>query len=238
MAEFTRSRLEKKKDEEVTRKTVFLGIITVIVFIALVVFGLPFLVKLSVFLGDMKKNTGDVKEKVLPPMSPRIVLPFESTNSDKIAVAGFAEKNITVELLKNDVSIGKVMTNDNGEFKFSDIQLDGGDNVFSALAISDKEGSSDPSKDTKITFDNTPPEITMTNPSEDKLKVDSADFDITGKTEKNARVTVNGQVAMVDDSGLFKLKYQLNAGDNTINIVVRDLAGNETKKTIVITYDI
>ena len=238
MAEFTRSRLEKKKDEEITRKTVFLGIVTVVVFLLLVVFGLPFLIKLSVFLGDMKKNTGEVKEKVLPPMAPRIVLPFESTNSDKVAVSGFAEKNVTVELLKNDVSIGKVMTNDNGEFQFSDIQLDSGENTFSAVAVSDKAGSSDPSKDTKVIFDNVPPDLIMTNPSEDKLNVDSADYDIVGKTEKNARVTINGRVAMVDDNGQFKLKYQLNAGKNPIEIVVRDLAGNEFKKSIEITYDI
>ena len=42
MAEFTRSRLEKKKDEEITRKTVFLGIVTVVVFVALIVLGVSY----------------------------------------------------------------------------------------------------------------------------------------------------------------------------------------------------
>lgn len=238
MAEFTRSRLEKKKDEDITRKTVFLGIITVIIFLALMVFGLPSLIKLSIFLGDIKKNNNNVGEKILPPIAPRIVLPFESTNSSNVAVSGFAEKNVTIELLKNDVSIGKVMTNDNGEFKFSDIQLDSGDNTFSAIAISDKAGSSEPSKDTKVAFDNASPELTMTNPAEEKMKVDVADFDIIGKTEKTARVTINGRIAIMDDNGQFKIKYQLSAGKNTIEVIVRDLAGNETKKTIEITYDI
>jgi hypothetical protein len=238
MAEFTRSRLEKKKDEDITRKTVFLGIVTVIVFIVLVIFGLPFLINLSVFLGNIKKNTTEVKEKVLPPMAPRIILPFESTNSSEVKVSGFAEKNVTVELLKNDVSIGKVITNDNGEFQFDDIKLDNGDNIFFAIAISDQAGSSEPSKDTKVAFDDVSPQLTMTNPSEEALKVDVADFDITGNTEKAARVTINGRIAMVDDNGQFKLKYQLSAGKNAIEIVVRDLAGNETKKSIEITYDI
>lgn len=238
MAEFTRSRLEKKKDEDITKKTIFLGVVTVIVFILLIIFGLPFLINLSVFLGNIKKNTTEVQEKILPPMAPRIVLPFESTNSSSVKVSGFAEKNVTVELLKNDVSIGKVLTNDSGEFQFDEIQLDNGENIFMAIAISDQAGSSEPSKDTKVIYDNISPEITMTNPSEESLKVDVADFDIIGNTEKDARVTINGRIAMVDDNGQFKLKYQLNAGKNGIEIVVRDLAGNEKKKSIEITYDI
>lgn len=238
MAEFTRSRLEKKKDEDITKKTIFLGVVTVIVFILLIIFGLPFLINLSVFLGNIKKNTNEVQEKILPPMAPRIVLPFESTNSSSVKVSGFAEKNVTVELLKNDVSIGKVLTNDSGEFQFDEIQLDNGENIFMAIAISDQAGSSEPSKDTKVIYDNISPEITMTNPSEESLKVDVADFDIIGNTEKDARVTINGRIAMVDDNGQFKLKYQLNAGKNGIEIVVRDLAGNEKKKSIEITYDI
>lgn len=238
MVEFKRSRLEKKKDEDITKKTIFLGVVTVIVFILLIIFGLPFLINLSVFLGNIKKNTNEVQEKILPPMAPRIVLPFESTNSSNVNVSGFAEKNVTVELLKNDVSIGKVLTNDSGEFQFDEIQLDNGENIFMAIAISDQAGSSEPSKDTKVTYDDVSPEITMTNPSEESLKVDVADFDIIGNTEKDARVTINGRIAMVDDNGQFKLKYQLNAGKNGIEIVVRDLAGNEKKKSIEITYDI
>ncbi|MBP9817996.1 hypothetical protein KBC75_04605 [Candidatus Shapirobacteria bacterium] len=238
MAEFTRSRIERKNEEEITKKTVFMGVATVLVIGLLLVFGLPLLVRLSIFLGDLKKNNQTTTQKVLPPMTPRIVLPFEATNSATILVSGFGEKGTTVELLKNDVSVGKAEVTENGEFNFSDIILDGGENLFSAISISDKSGSSEPSKPLAINFDDQAPVLTMINPSEDKLTVDYADFDVIGQTEKEARVTINGRIAMVDDAGKFKFKYQLTSGDNSLELVVRDLAGNEIRKTVMIKYDI
>lgn len=237
MTEFKRSRLEKKEEDEITKKTVFLGLLTILVFGLMLVFGLPFLIKFSILLGETKKNV-EVKENVLPPLPPRLVIPFEATNSGQISIKGYAEKGIMVELLKNDVSVGKMATNEAGEFVFNDISLDQGESVFSAIAESDKGGSSEPSKAVGILFDNQAPELTMINPSEDSLKVDSTDFDVIGKSEKGVSVTVNGQVAMVDDEGKFKIKLQLGVGKNDTEIIVRDAAGNETRKKITITYDI
>lgn len=239
MAEFRRSRLEKKTDEEITRKTVFMGLLTIVVFVVMVFVGLPLLIKLTVMIGNNKsKNDSQLAVKVLPPMSPRLIMPFEATNSSQITVNGLAERNVMVELLKNDVSVGKVQANDVGEFSFSNIQLDQGDNQFTAISVSDKGGSSEPSKESVIAYDNVPPTLTMLVPSEDSSSVSVADLDVSGQSDKGVSVTVNGQVAMVDDSGKFKIKLQLNVGKNDVNIVVSDLAGNITKKTISITYDI
>ena len=77
----------------------------------------------------------------------------------------------------------------------------------------------------------------MINPAEEASKVDAAEFNVVGKSEKGVSVTVNNRLAMVDDSGQFKIRFQLNAGKNDIEIIVSDLAGNETRKKIVITYD-
>jgi len=239
MAEFKRSRLERKSDDQITKKTISLGIFTILLFILVIFFGLPFLIKFSVFLGESKsKREGTVKDVVLPPLAPRLVVPFEATNSAKIDISGLAESGVTVELLKNDVSMGKAEVSSNGDFTFSGIDLNDGDNGFSAIALSDKSGNSDKSKTINVAFDNQAPELTMTNPTEDSITVDYADFDVVGKSEKGVSALVNGRVAMVDDEGKFKLKIQLNAGDNNIEIIVKDLAGNETKKTIKIKYDI
>ena len=78
----------------------------------------------------------------------------------------------------------------------------------------------------------------MVNPSEVYLIVDYADFDVVGISEKGVSAWVNNHVAVVDDEGRFKYKLQLAAGDNAIEVRVKDLAGNETKKEIKIKYDI
>lgn len=239
MAEFRRSRLERKSDDQITKKTIFLGIFTVLIFILVIFFGLPFLIKFSVFLGETKsRREGNVKEVVLPPLAPRLIVPFEATNSAKIDISGLAEAGVNIELLKNDVSIGKAEVSSNGDFIFSGVELDNGDNGFSAIALSEKSGNSEKSKIINVIFDNQIPDLTMINPSEENITVDYADFDVVGKSEKGVSVLINNRVAMVDDEGKFKLKLQLNAGNNDVEIVVKDLAGNETKKKIVIKYDI
>jgi len=238
MAEFKRSRLNRKTDEQITKKTILLGVATAVLFFVVVFAGLPLLVKFSIFLGETRSRKEVIVEKVLPPLPPRVVMPFEATNSAKINISGLAEAKVQIELLKNDASLSKIETNENGEFIFENIELNEGDNEFNLVAVSVKGGTSELSKTIKVVFDNKVPELTMTNPVEDSLKVDNPDFDVAGKSEKGVSVTVSGHVAMVDDTGQFKSKIQLNSGDNEIEIIVRDLAGNETRKKIKITYNI
>jgi bacillopeptidase F len=239
MAEFKRSRLKTKEQQEITKKTIFLGVVTLFIFISLLVFGLPLLIKLSIVLGEARvQKAKQTQEKVIPPPQPRLILPFEATNSAQINISGLSEKGISIELLKNDVSFNKAQANENGEFEFDNVDLDKGSNQFTAVAISQDGVSSEPSKSIDIVLDTEPPAITMINPSEDKLSVDYADFDVAGKTDVGASVMVNGRVAMVDDQGKFKIKLQLSAGKNNMEIVASDLAGNQTKKTIEIDYDI
>jgi len=238
MAEFRRSRLSRKTDEQVTKKTVFMGLLTILLFIVVIVFGLPFLVSFSLFLGTIKKDKDVIKEKVLPPVAPRIIIPYEATNSSKISIVGTAEAGVKVELLKNDMSVGKQDTTTSGEYIFDNVTLEDGENVFTALAVSEGHGTSEISSPVKILYDNKAPALVMTNPSEESISVDTIDYDIVGESEKGVSVTVNGHVAMVDNDGKFKLKIQLNSGNNDIEVIVKDLAGNETKRAIKIKSDI
>ena len=237
MAEFKRSRLARRNDETVTKKTVFMGFLTILSIILVILFGLPLLVKFSVFLGNTKKVDSSDK-KLVPPLAPRLVIPYEATNSANISVNGFTEVGVEVELFKNEVSIGKTQVTESGDFVFKNIPLDDGDNSFSALAISKEAGSSDGSVPIVVSFDNKAPDLKITNPTESELTIDYADFDVTGESEKDTSVTINGKVAVVDDDGKFKLKFQLNMGKNELEVISRDLAGNETKKKITITYSL
>ncbi len=240
MAEFERSRLKKTTEESVSRKAVFLGLLTIFLFGVVVVFGLPLLVKLSLFLGNTKDKQaeGDGGVRVLPPLAPRLVLSYEATNSARISIKGVAEPGVVVELLKNDVAIEKTEVTDTGEFLFSLVDLSAGENEFSAIAITEDKGSSEISKKVSVIFDNQSPSLEMTNPVEKSLSVDYADFNIEGRTEAGASVLVNGKVAMVDDSGNFKIKMQLQLGKNDFEIIARDNAGNETRNKIAISYDL
>ena len=239
MAEFKRSRLKRATNEQITKKTVLLGLSTVILAILVVFFGLPLLIKFSVFLGQGKsKNSADTEVKKLPPVAPRLVIPYEATNSAQIKVTGFAEAKVKVELFKNDVSIGTTEVTENGDFEFDKLSLDEGENKFTAMASTEENGSGDDSTPITVIYDKTSPDLTLTNPSEESLSVDYADFDIVGKTETGASVSINNRIAAVDNDGNFKLKLQLNTGKNELEVTATDLAGNQTKKKITITYSL
>jgi len=237
MAEFKRSRLNRTNQDQITKKTVFLGVLTITVLILVLVFGLPLLIKFSVFLGEGKK-TADQTTKVLPPLAPRLVIPYEATNSGNIKISGFAEPKVKVELFKNDNSIGVTEVSDDGDFIFDKVVLEEGNNGFSAVASTNEAGNGDGSKTIVVAYDKTPPKLELTNPSEESLTVDSADFDIVGTTDAEASVSINNRIAPVNNDGSFKLKWQLNMGKNDLEVTSMDLAGNQTKKKISITYSL
>ena len=80
------------KTKVVRRKTFLLGLFVVVLLVSIVMFGVPLLVKFSVFLGD-RKNSGVISKNddTLPPLAPRIFVPFEATNSAVLSVTGTAE---------------------------------------------------------------------------------------------------------------------------------------------------
>lgn len=239
MAEFKRSRLDRKTNDQMTKKTVFLGIITIVCGLLVLVYGLPLLIRFSIFLGEGKnKKNNTTEEKVMPPLAPRILRDFEATNSATLKIRGYAESKVKVELFKNDISIGSTEVSENGDFVFDKITLEVGDNFFSAVASTEKAGNGDGSETMKVVYDVTAPSLALTNPSEESLTVDSIDFDIVGKTDKGSSVLINNRIVKVDDDGGFKEKWQLTIGKNDLIIIARDEAGNETKKNISITYSL
>jgi hypothetical protein len=239
MAEFKRSRLDRKTNDQITKKTVFLGIITIVLGLLVLIYGLPLLIKFSIILGEGKNKKNTVsEEKVMPPLAPRILREFEATNSATIKIKGFAEAKVKVELYKNDISIGITEVSDNGDFIFDKINLDSGDNYFSAIASTEKAGSGDGSETLNVVYDTVAPTLVLTNPGEEKLSVDYNDFDIVGTTDKGSSVLINDKIVKVDDDGGFKEKWQLTIGENNLVVIARDVAGNETKRSISINYSL
>lgn len=220
-----------------SKKTFVLGLLIVVILVLIVFFGFSFLISFSAFLGGSKKATNSNNDDSLPPLPPRIFIPFEATNSAVLNVSGTAETGTLIELSKDDVLLDTMDVDEDGDFEFENVLLERGDNTFSAVAVAPNGKRSDFSKEVSIVFDDEQPSLKMTNPSEETLTVDYADFDVTGIAEADASVTINGKIALVDSEGNFKLKFQLSPGKNDIEIKVRDMAGNETTKKITIEYD-
>ena len=85
-----------------------------------------------------------------------------------------------------------------------------------------------------IVLDTTPPTLTLTAPPEGAA-LEGPSIRVTGKTELGASVTVNGHGTSVTADGSFTDTVPAGVGPLTLDIVVRDQAGNETKKSVKIT---
>jgi hypothetical protein len=61
-------------------------------------------------------------------------------------------------------------------------------------------------------------------------------INIEGKTEPEASVTINDEEVTVEEDGSFVHEVSLEVGENEFVVIAKDLAGNETKKTLTVTY--
>jgi len=131
-------------------------------------------------------------------------------------------------------------TDDMGKFSFNNILLNDGDNAIFAKATKDNKDS-DSSNTLTIFYKKSAPSLTIAAPSDgqsfDKNNTtNSNQTPVSGKTDPDAKVTVNGYQAIVDDSGNYSYTMTLVNGDNHIHVEAIDLAGNKTDKDIMIKY--
>lgn len=233
------SRKQKVEEKKNVRKIVTFSIISVTLVALLLVFGIQLIVRYTDFISSLSNsNTPFSRNDQTPPTQPRIDLANEATNRETIDINGSSEPGSTVIIRNNNDEI-EVLTNKEGRFSTS-ITLVKGANIIRAKARDAVGNESFLTNEITIVFDDEEPELEIIKP------VDNAQFygttqkqlTVEGKTESNARVTINERVVVVDSTGHFAHQYSLSDGQNSFKIKVEDEAGNAIEKEIVVTYSL
>ncbi len=87
-----------------------------------------------------------------------------------------------------------------------------------------------------VSLDTTPPLLEVTEPKAFE-KIHTQFVAVRGRTEKDAKVTVNGTAVSVNPDLTFSYSLTLTvAGLNPIEVIAQDLAGNETKVSIPVEF--
>ncbi|MBC7195345.1 MAG: hypothetical protein H5U37_06795 [Caldisericia bacterium] len=162
-----------------------------------------------------------IKKDTIPP---EIVFNIENnliTNKKELFIEGKTEIGAKVLFGNKEISL-----NEDGSFKVL-VELNEGDNLFKFTAI-DKAGNRK-EYTLKITRDTTPPTLSLNIPSIYKVTTES--FTVSGKTEKDAKVYINGVEVKPREDGTFFKDFPLTLGYNKFEIRAVDIAGNETKTT-------
>jgi cytoskeletal protein RodZ len=230
-------RLEEKRN---VKRAVWFTLGTLVIVAGLATLGFNLLAKLFVFWSSVRSNNGSASEKTdfIPPSPPQIVVPFESTNSATFSIKGISEPGATVYLSQNDSEVKSLKVPDEGIFEFENLVLNEGNNTFTSVAVDDAGNRSQVSGKVAVNFSTKVPLLELSSPN-DRQTFTGRDVKISvkGKTDPGNHVVVNDRVVIVGSDGSFSLQLGLNSGENPLIVVATNLAGNQTKKELIVIFN-
>lgn len=228
-----RASVEEKKNIKKAYKYIALSVIAIVFLIFL---GLPTLIKLSGFLGDLGKSDKPVDIiDTTPPAPPQFDSIPEFTNNERLDITGISENGALVTLTANNTS-SEVVANNDGKFSFI-FNLNEGQNTIKAKAKDTSGNEGTETKITQITFDNTDPLIENLTPADGSSYYGSGQRQlvIKGTVNENVNLLINDRVVAVDD-GSFSFATTLSEGDNSFEVKAVDMAGNEAKSSFSVNF--
>lgn len=228
------SRLQRVRKKREARQGV-LYLITAIVFLILIIFwGVPALANWASLFFESDEESAVVGDFDLKPTPPVIFDVPESTPSASIDIEGYAQSGVEVVLYLNNREYEKKLTDDTGTFKFTDVELDSGENFVYALSVAQSGKESEKSKSYTIILDNIPPELEITSPEDGAELLGESErlVTISGVATDAISVFVDGRKAILNAQGVFSIRHQLDEGRNEILVSAIDRAGNESEATL------
>jgi len=236
MKKFFSSRLARKQEAKNIRRAVLFAFLSLILVLSLVFLGLPFLIKMAVFLGNIRSSSlPNEQEDNIPPPAPLLLPLPEATSSAQLNLSGFAEPGAIVEIFVSGISQKKIVADSNGSFSVDNLRLTEGRNEIYAIAT-DKAGNvSQSSEKLIVLLDQTPPELVILQPTNNATFYGMQKrIEIKGETEEDASVVINDRLAVMEAGGKFRYSLTLSEGENKVKIVATDKAGNQTEEELTL----
>jgi len=143
-----------------------------------------------------------------------------------------------VTLYLDGLEFATALADKEGGFSFDGVRLSQGENRITTRATDAADNESQFSEEITIVYDNERPELILETPQEG-LKVFGDEHKylaVKGKTEAGAEVTINGYLAIVDSEGNFQYVLTLKTGENKIEILAKDKAGNITQQELSVQF--
>lgn len=197
-----------------------------------------FLSSVSSFWDIFRGKDVYVDEDNIPPIAPFVATIPEATQSSSIDITGKAEPGVKVELYVDGSKIEETISSADGTFAFTGIPVGAFSQDIYTKAVDNAGNVSNQSSTYSIKQDEEPPEVEITNPDSSETIYKSTEhvYRITGTSEPEVSVLVNDQIAVVNPNGEFFKELRLEEGGNSIKIVVKDKALNETEKEVFINF--
>ncbi|GIK83780.1 MAG: hypothetical protein BroJett025_04020 [Patescibacteria group bacterium] len=176
----------------------------------------------------------------IPPQIPIISAPVSATNSAELKITGFGEPESFVVFVLNGAKEDKVTITQDGSFEVP-LTLSEGENKISAYSVDKADNESAVTKEYITVFDAKPPSIEVTEPADGSSFETRANQSITikGKTDADdpgIKIYISGRLVFPKDDGSFSYVYRLNEGENKLEIIAQDKAGNSNKTEVTYAF--
>ncbi|MFH1280983.1 MAG: hypothetical protein ABIJ43_03580 [Candidatus Beckwithbacteria bacterium] len=234
----SKTRLQRKREKESLSQAVKYLFLIFLSLVLLVKFGLPGLINMATFIGNISSSDQPVeKQDKLAPRPPRLNPLPEATFSAQINVVGFAEAGTSIKLFVRGISIDETVVNTEGEFKFNGVHLKEGENEIYTVALDNYGNTSESSTSYLITVDNEKPKLSIDSPNNgDRFFDKDSPITVSGSSEEGVELEVNDHFVMVKSDGTYSTSLNLSDGDNEIEVTAVDKAGNKTRVAIKVNY--
>src|SRR3989344_7780530 len=209
--------------------TIILGILVIYFMLS---WGLPTLIGGLSFLNrfkddPQKPNSSAIADLAIAP--PVLNIPFEATSSSTLQISGYAMPDAEVEIYLDDELRTTVKTESNGKFQTDSLDLALGTNNISGKTVLDNKKSL-PSKNIRLIYSNEKPKLELAEPTDNtQIKGGDKKIRVSGKTDPENSITVNGTTVIVNGDGNFSTTVNINDGDNVITVISTNQVGNPTK---------
>ncbi len=229
-----RSRLTKRQQKKLVRQTVLIVLAAILLLAGFIFLIVPLLVRLT----GMVFDGGSILESdTIPPQPPVLASPTNATNSATLPISGVGEAGAKAVIVLNGERLADVEIDDEGEFEYR-LPLTEGENKLTVFSVDEAENESVRTRDYLIELDTEAPMIEIESPAEGstvELRRNQLTT-IRGKTEPNARVSIDGRLVYANAEGNFSSTYELKEGENKIEIRATDRGGNESEKVLTVTF--
>lgn len=231
------SRLSRVQDRKDKRRLI-LAIAGIFgIFILILLFGVKALIGFSLLVEKLRGGSTPAAQLQTIILPPTLNPPTEATNSAAISVTGKGQDGLTLILYVNNKEFTQVSIKKDGTFTVPSVPLADGSNTISAKQTDAKGNLSDLSNIVTVTYGNAPPKLIVSDPADNSTVTgDSNTVTVNGMTDDNVTVTINDRVVVIKTDNSFSYGYPLNEGDNILNIVATDAAGNQTTIQRKVTY--
>ncbi len=210
------------KSEE--KKVIFRLILLVLIIIGFAVVLYLWGIDLVAFIGNHQNTTST---NISPKANKSIIAPhlFDLTSlvkTKQVVISGVATSGTEVEIFVNNISVMKLLVNEDGTFSNSNVELIEGNNSIYAITHYQNQVS-DMSNILTIELDTQKPVLTYTTLTNKETKL----ITFSGSVEGGSALYINERRIILLPDNSFTIEYNLVDSESEYLLTVEDQAGNQ-----------